>query len=307
MNYNNGSPIHGVLSMPEVMADMAKDFSEGSKTLEELLLTLWNYKIETYSCCKGGHSAEHLYNGEANIPFVLINLDKSDVELFKCLLLSFVADGSFNVEIEKDDLNKNSKLPVGNLYISPNVKDSSKCSSEEAESFLIKMLQLTQSSIENYKTLKSSSEFLKVLKPQFTEENLEFVTAALNLVDIDFENLTPYNSASLEYCFNIKGAKVSFKDYNDIRFTTDEEVHMFRDGDGDSFKLSDRMFYSFYSTNYTLKDGKVVTITDEEAENLNFEPEEDLLYFDLSDKEKFELLSDLHKESIKKKQQGMTF
>ena len=41
---------------------IADQFSEGNKTLKELLLKLWNLEIETFACCKGTYEKDHKEN-----------------------------------------------------------------------------------------------------------------------------------------------------------------------------------------------------------------------------------------------------
>lgn len=76
-NLNSGKPISFEEINKEGLRESAKQFSEGNKDLENLLLTLWNMNIITNACCKGTNEEDH--HGEFHkTPYISINLNSEN-------------------------------------------------------------------------------------------------------------------------------------------------------------------------------------------------------------------------------------
>lgn len=91
----------------EELVALAKDFSEGSEELENILINLWDMGIETFACCKGLNEGEH-QNGLIKIPYVSILITPENVKKVKTLMTYLSAGEKSsrpNMYVIKDDYN----------------------------------------------------------------------------------------------------------------------------------------------------------------------------------------------------------
>ena len=92
MNYNNGhsdTSFFGCASNEELQ-ERARDYSEGNKDLESILLNLWERNIQTKGCCIGH---EKSYDKEGYLAFKLDNENS-----FKCLNMLLSMLEKLNIE-----------------------------------------------------------------------------------------------------------------------------------------------------------------------------------------------------------------
>ena len=87
---------------PEIKIELAQRFSEGSEQLRQLLLLLWEKKIETVSCCSGirGNHPDKKYNPLAHV-YIRVTPEPQDL-IFK--FVSALQTNKFKVAVEKESL-----------------------------------------------------------------------------------------------------------------------------------------------------------------------------------------------------------
>ena len=80
MKYNDGQSHQDIYDKEhDELVTIAKEFSEGSKVLEDCLLTMWNQGLFTAACCKGDHDPFNNINCEYVDGFAYIaGADKID-------------------------------------------------------------------------------------------------------------------------------------------------------------------------------------------------------------------------------------
>lgn len=101
--YNTGEPLP-IEKTEKEWAKMAKDFSEGNKHLENLLLTSWKNGINTFACCNG-HLNEITDKYNNYIAFYT-NTDEEAIILATNLFISLRQNPTIQIEIGKNIFSK---------------------------------------------------------------------------------------------------------------------------------------------------------------------------------------------------------
>ena len=99
----------------EMILANAKQFSEGSKALEQVLLNLWGMGIETFACCKGTNGDNHEEYDIMKTPYLSILITKESAEKVKSLMRYLCNDSTYsrpNMHIFKDDANIENRVSL---------------------------------------------------------------------------------------------------------------------------------------------------------------------------------------------------
>ena len=67
-----------------ILNDYAKEFAEGSETLEQILLNLWGMGIKTFACCKGFKNKDH--ERDFIRPYIAIIITPESIEKVQTLM-----------------------------------------------------------------------------------------------------------------------------------------------------------------------------------------------------------------------------
>lgn len=143
----------------EQKAEQAKEFSEGNKDLEDILLFLWSKGIKTIACCKG-----HENHGR---PYVFFHINKIDDKVFRRILVGLS-------DIQKCE----SEISAGRL---PEIgfRESSFSISLENQNVqdFKKILKVLKEALNN----ELSPEVYKEKYSQLSEERREFIESAMEI------------------------------------------------------------------------------------------------------------------------------
>jgi len=164
-NLNDGK-CHGVDEIKNNgLEQSAKQFSEGNKLLEEILLNLWSLGIETLACCKGEHVKGHEIDSALffRFPYIAIKVTEQTKEKVM-LLIKILAN-------EKG----NSK---------PNITyKNTVFRNEQSSTLLIDRMFLSNANVNKmFKVVLSATEKMKTIKKVQLNEDVNLTTKLINYI-----------------------------------------------------------------------------------------------------------------------------
>lgn len=137
INFNNGKPIEIDFQSQTFIQNkslMAKEFSEGEKNLERLLLILWDHKIKTFACCKGHRERDNVES--VSFPYFSFILTKNiDIQVLEEIIKTLKQWLADVVEIKLVKNNQLYRLTITWISSTFNHTNSDESLNKESEIF----------------------------------------------------------------------------------------------------------------------------------------------------------------------------